>query len=301
MRNLSTFLLLIVCFYGCSEDSFSKIVEFDIEDEDQKLVVISELITEVGDNHIVISKTTGVTSSSNRRFPYVVDADLQIVTPDVGNLQAEFVEVIDNTDPDNDVAGLYIIQDYTFLPSETYTLQVKHPDFEDLSSTITTTSRPDVEVIEFRNNRLSEYQTEEFYTIRINDNPDEENHYRFDLFQTTFENGKDTIRNRESIWFDSNELVEGDINLLSDVSFQNKSKTITLQAFDFITENTQIIKREVVVTSFNKELADYLQSVELLQQNENNPFVEPSILYTNIENGLGVFAIGISTVLEFEE
>ncbi len=300
MRNLGILILLIVCCLSCNEDSFSKIVEFEIEEEDQKLVVLSQLVPEVGENHIALSKTTSVVSSDDR-FPYVVDADIKIVTPDQSDLQLDFTETIDGNNVANEEAGIYIIPEYDFLPGTTYSLQVQHPDFDDITSTITTSSKPDVEAVEFRNNRLSEFQTEEFYTIKINDNPDEVNYYRFNLFQTTFENGKDTIRYLQSIWFEENELLDGDINLLSDVAFQNNAKTITLEAYDFFTENTQIIKREVVVTSFGQELADYLQSVDLAFENEDNPFVEPSILYTNIENGLGIFTIGISTILEFEE
>ncbi len=298
MRYISIFILLSFLSAGCNEDSFSKVVEFDIDEEDQELVVLAFIKSDSPEPVVVVSRTTSVTAPD--RFPYISDAMVQLETPDLGILVGQFKESEDAVEPDIQGTGFYVFPAYEFLPNEEYVLTVSHPEFDDVSASVTTQSIPKMQGNSIRIDDTFEFHFMEFYDVVIEDNPDEENYYKFDLFLTTFENGQDTFTYNSSIWFDENELIDGDINLLSDVNFINNRKEIVLIGDNFFGENTEVIKREIKITSYGSELASYLQSLNLAYTAEENPFVEPAILYTNIENGLGIFSVGVSSSIVFE-
>ena len=83
----------------------------------------------------------------------------------------------------------------------------------------------------------------------------------------------------------------GDDALFSDILFNGETKQIEFTIF-----LGKIDEGEDVLSSLKVELRNvsesyyyYYRSVDLHQMNEGNPFAEPVQVYSNVENGLGIF------------
>ncbi|KAA3640405.1 MAG: DUF4249 family protein, partial [Bacteroidetes bacterium] len=61
-------------------------------------------------------------------------------------------------------------------------------------------------------------------------------------------------------------------------------------------ETVESFKLELV--NLSKDGYLYLRSLEDYYNSEGNPFAQPATVYSNIENGYGIFALGAAEVIE---
>ena len=161
--------------------------------------------------------------------------------------------------------------------------------------------------------------------LNFNDNPDEENYY-FIYTTTEFPPEMEEYNSDYKLDLECNDLsvnrsYDRELLYLADEIISNGNYTLKFQANDYytdvygsyyeieyynyngnegenITENPEIedlpFYREfeyrliVHVASINKDYYQYLKSFDLYNENEGNPFAEPTLVKTNVKNGLGI-------------
>jgi hypothetical protein len=85
----------------------------------------------------------------------------------------------------------------------------------------------------------------------------------------------------------------GDHIIFDDQTFEGQNFELRLEVGDFYGErdsNTPKTVYYVVLLNLSKEYFQFLKSLYIQQYNSGDPFSEPSPIYSNIENGYGVFA-----------
>lgn len=206
-------------------------------------------------------------------------------------------------------------------------LVVKVPGFEDVIAetkvqpSVTITNSDYLEKIDTLQNRQDYYlsgmngQTDTIWTgqyyqeikysfkIEFDDPANEANYYRIIAFDS----------NQYSNYINSDDPVFGNTSEqgLFDMVNQNYKSTFTDELFNgqkkalrfYIITNRyyssepnpdkSVIKRDLSFTvdlqQISKETGLYIASRQILTNNTGNPFSEPTQLYTNIQNGLGIF------------
>lgn len=159
------------------------------------------------------------------------------------------------------------------------------------------------------------------YSIMLQDNPDEENFYSFDLFaflreivynhrdNTSFEDYEVSVSElyygRTYSYIDRNQGIDygpyikhyGRYNgfgafhfdALNDKLFNGSSHTIKFKT-GYYTTSVEPVKIKIV--SYPTDLIRYYESLDNYQNTYDNPYVEPSNIFCNIENGIG-FVCGV--------
>ena len=76
--------------------------------------------------------------------------------------------------------------------------------------------------------------------------------------------------------------------LISDAVFDGTTKTISveLDQIYFDTGKTMI----VILSTLSEDFYRYKKTFRAQQVNGDNPFAQPAQIYTNVQNGLGIFA-----------
>ncbi|MEX2427035.1 MAG: DUF4249 family protein [Bacteroidales bacterium] len=136
------------------------------------------------------------------------------------------------------------------------------------------------------------------FNITFSDPVAIENYYMLSLFTYdkyyNFEDSTIAFRERRNISFTTNDPVAGDDDsyrsslLFSDDFFngQNYQLKITIMDWDATLDK----EYEIELLSMNKAGYLYRRSVEDYQNSKHDPFSEPVRIYSNIENGFGIFA-----------
>ena len=146
------------------------------------------------------------------------------------------------------------------------------------------------------------------------DDPDGEDYYRLVVLQdvlTRYDWGNDSItyyRQYYSSGVDSNDPVfktlyndfgdnqldsgpDNHYNLFSDVNFNGQKYSIQFKVNSFQEGNPDIIyyKYEIHLLKMSKEFFNYLKYLNLYNYYHDDPFSEPVPVYSNVNNGTGIF------------
>lgn len=78
--------------------------------------------------------------------------------------------------------------------------------------------------------------------------------------------------------------------MFTDVTFNGTTKTVELNIYAINTLGIADPRFEFSLKHVSKEYFQYYTTTEKQLENEGNPFGEPVIIYSNIENGFGIFA-----------
>ena len=212
--------------------------------------------------------------------------EIRLTTPDRGDIIPDFID------------GLYIILDYEFIPGEEYSIYVKHADFPALSATTIVPAEIDVENLEVETDD-SEREKRDIFNLTFKDPEEVKNYYEFN---GSYFSRIDGFLCAGTYYFDfvEDELVS-DNDWISDLSFNGRSKTIKLSDNQYCSGSD--FERESYVLrilSIPSEFVEYQRSLDLAYEAEDNPFVEPTTLYSNVEGGLGIFSVSSTTIIEGE-
>ncbi len=194
----------------------------------------------------------------------------------------------------------------------TYSIEVNHPNFESVSAETTVPEEIELTQLEILDNS----DLSEVYTSTLNlsffDDPNVNNYYRIRLFVHTSgshfnEDGEEeNIRKEYPLVLYSNDpsfsqgipwdgySFSGRRVFFSDDLFDGAQKEISFD-FEYKIDSEMTDSIFLQLTSFSEEAFNYYNSMEA---NDNRFFsdiaTEPVPIFTNIENGAGVFASGKS-------
>ena len=182
-----------------------------------------------------------------------------------------------------------------------YTLRVSTDKYGKVTSNCLIPEPVKIESVEV-DTIVNEYQRKELQlTISFTDPPNKKNFYSLEILRVGTYNGK---KNYYPEYFTSNDLIfDNNDNILfegpdkrfrgneaffnDDIVDGKKYKMIvSVELFGII--DKQIF--EVVLNSLTSSYYKYIKSQKLQRETRDNPFAEPVIVYSNIKNGLGIFA-----------
>lgn len=276
---------LLLTTVSCNEDAFTKYVEVDIPDDEQRLVLLASLNAENDVHRFVISNTLNI--NDEPEFENLEVDEIKFITPDQGIINPE---IDGNT---------YVIENYKFLSGADYSIEISDSDWPAATSTIRTPK--EVDVIEVKADTLDDFgRISHLFEITINDPEDEKNYY---LFSGTSE--VELADNEICIsdyYFDYlEEDIISEYDWISDFSFNGQSKTIKLKSRVRCSgDASKSVAYRLNIISVPAEFVEYDKSIDLAYEAQDNPFVEPTTLFTNVEGGLGIFSIATSTVFTGE-
>lgn len=296
--------LIVVLFTGCEYP-----IDLELEEAEPQIVV---LCTITPDEHIKagISLTRSVVSNSP--FVYPEDAIVEIFSSNT------LLKTLERVAPGMPNARPYY-ESLTFFPSigNEYKLKVDVPGVGIVEATDVIPPPIDFEIImtDLKSKKEGKELVQHTFTLDImfNDQVEEENYYQIlpywseTIYSISINTGDTSrfasgariplqlltplteLRPTASPHMDSSSV------LLNDELINGSEHKISLQYSLNINASSQLFDNIVIdMRSISKKYYQFYEALNFQILNGNDPLAEPSILYTNFENGQGVFA-GYST------
>lgn len=272
MRKLVVFISIFLLLNSCE-----KYIEFDEEISTPKLVV-NGIINPDSTFDIHISRSLSVLDQAELNG--IENASVTIYD-DLGNVY----EVL------SDIGNGFYTGNLKPLNEEGYGIIVSANDYETVSSI---TRIPRLVVL----NSLDTLGVEDVdgfkeleITVEFDDTPGESNYYLLEVWAADIVNGQ-IYENPMSIRSDDITLglsQDGYATQVyfSDELFDGEKKTLVFYVEDTRDYDDYI---EVRFTSITEELEKYGRTLQAYRDAVGNPFSQPVQVYTNVENGFGIFA-----------
>ncbi|PID89485.1 MAG: hypothetical protein CSB01_01505 [Bacteroidia bacterium] len=262
LKNIIYTLLIAISLLSCED----KIVEFDMPDDSTKLAVFGFLSP--GDT--ITSIYVGTLSPIVGKYlpQKIIDKALVKIT----HKQKEYVLNFDESCKAYNIKSNQL----EIKAGETYSLQVSLDGYQTVNSTITVIEGEN-KSLEFDKfiKRTRNYEEQLVLAVKWKDNPDRKNYYALamDVSSANIYDSDAFEQNPKMIMYD-------------DENWNGKekySKDLYLQGYRD--------EAEIQIALINADEHYYMYHKKALEQDKyaENPFAEPIINYSNIENGVGVF------------
>lgn len=314
-------------FSSCTADYFTPIVDVVVPKRDPKLVVIADLWS--GQTDLTIFVTRSRASLDNTPYDYTgVDTILRGPGgggPGGGGNRTEIVPILIDT-----VAGAVVklskngqllaqlnsvglgrfrtkLAQPLAEDGATYTLTISAPGYTTVESVQKMPSGAVLDSVSYTsdvsvtdpNNPFSRNIRDE-YLLDFKDIINQENYYTAVALATTKDaSGTETIREVPFASLDpiseNNVVSDKDLNGKRIVWREHSNRR--LKSGGRGGNNPAVSGSiQVALLSITKERYNYIKSYALYQSTLNNPLAEPVILYSNINNGYGLFSLGANRV-----
>ncbi len=285
LRNIIIAFSILFVFTSC-EDYLTETIEFEELGFEPQIVINAKVRDTLDFLQISVSPNINLADGASSDFTFINGATVKVF------IDGEEFEAIEDIDADPNVESynyrLELGENFD-LSDKVYELEVSHPDYTTVRSNTFVGQFPMINDISFE----EEARTTTFFgyplvqdatTFTIVDEDEGPNFYKIDMNTDGFFSFVETD-DADAINLGG---FEGTV-LLSDENFVNGVKQITV-----FSENNpwqEAIDRSLIVSNISESEYLFLQSFELYQQSTDFGFFsEPVTLYTNIENGLGVFS-----------
>ncbi len=306
MKKILLLIAIVIAFISCE-----KTVTVNIPVQAPKLVVNG--IIQANNPFIVsVTKSEAVLSSNTANSFKVNNAFVQLY--ENGILRDTLIY---NSTNDN-----YKVKNGTVaIVGKTYKLTAAANNFVTVDAENTTPSNIAIQSITRIVNARTDANgnTQDEVKIKFIDNGAEANYYLFKIKRPIYNNGAviqydgvycvksndvDIERPANNDPSDVNSCLDREF-LMLDNNFNGSTKTITL----FINSNELAVytnpfnnkkyKSIVEINNISKNYYNYRKSKQTYRDNEDNPFSEPVLVYSNVNNGYGIFSsftIAIDTI-----
>ena len=304
MKKFLHTIILFSLFLLCS--TCEKEVELNIKEVDSKLAILCDFSP---DEPFILELSKSKSINSTQLFSNIINnADVQIC---VNN---ELIETIPPINSSSDANTKY--QSSVALPKikQVYTLKVEVDGLEPITAT---SSIP--EVVEISHSSIGEinsYLMDDGETVsyevrlgvQIEDPANVTNYYQISFYQEVLtsepavqENNIETSSNNGYSLIDEDitsnfNLINGGV-LFKDLTFNGTTKELVFQPlFYYKPENLSTnatstpINIIIELRSVSEEYYKYYTSIYRQSSQESTPFSNPTVIYSNIKNGYGVFA-----------
>ncbi len=296
-------LLLAVLTTGCET-----IIDVELPEHEPRLVVNS-LFEADSLWHVEVGRSQGI-RETDLLLECVTDATVELLR------EGRVLGTLSYADEAPCLSAAYRNPDLRVEPGAQYTVRVTAPGFEPAEATGRTPEAVPFTLGE-RLIRDENYRPLEA-TISLEDDGAAANYYALSVFvrslqirynPRTEERDTSYVRRRASFFSsdpvlreneDFAEAVEGDETryrraLFSDATFNGKTERLTIRApanysVPLSDEDSFEVRHFVVLTALTREAYEYLRTEAVAERAGDNPFAEPVQVFSNVENGLGIFA-----------
>jgi hypothetical protein len=278
MKKLIYILLTIVLFGSCE-----KYIDIEIPDEGRK-VTVNCFINDSDKPILMLTRSKFILDNS---YDFTMIDSAKAYLYQNGVQVAEFFQQDTSNIPEPWDIGAYVA-DYTCQPGKQYTIKVIK-DGETLTSNTQIPNKVSVQSIDTLSVQDQSGNRYLRVKITINDPSTQENFYQF-AFRTI------SLGYENIIYF---AVDQSDLGLTgpsyqsymitNDKLFNGQTKTFIfdLDAGNFYDIVTPL---SVVVNGVSKDMFLYYQQLQKYQNAQNSFLAEPVMMFTNIDNGLGIFA-----------
>ncbi|MDG1734500.1 MAG: DUF4249 domain-containing protein [Crocinitomicaceae bacterium] len=297
MKKLILFLSVtsFLLFTNCTKE-----IEFDAQDIAPRIVVNS-LFTNDSLWTANISRSVGVLETTS--YTSIEDADVSI-------FDGNGVQVTTLT---NQGDGLYTSPTgATPQADELYTIEVNAPGYTSVSATNRIPTAVQINSIDTVSSTNSDGENILETTINFQDPSANENYYMVEvLVKGTWidEFEGDTIEFREPLQISCNDINVETINrfnsggfentylylMLKDENFDGEDYALTFSVINYAELKDLELFGEIRLVNTSAAYFNYLKSFNMYQSASGNPFATPVQVYSNVENGMGIFAGGTLT------
>jgi hypothetical protein len=283
IKYISLFILLVFVGSSC-EDYLTKTIEFEELGFEPLIVVNAKITDSVEFLNVSISKNVNYANNSNSEYEFIDGATVTIDIDGQEFQTTELTEAEEFTDIYNHI--LNFPPDFIVSGKE-YKIEVSHPDYKTVTSTTQIAQESEIADIDFEEEARTTFMfgyefTEDRTSFVINDQSSETNYYRIQINIDDF--GVFTNSDDPTI-----EPSNSGYILLSDEDFIDGSKELELYSENATWYGEEVKSLEVRNISRSEYL--FLESYANYQNSQDfGFFAEPVTLYSNIENGLGIFS-----------
>ena len=294
MKKLLVILLIMIAVSACE-----KIIDIDLPERELH-IVINGMINRDSLISVQVSKSKGILDNS--AISYLPGAVVKLYGND------EFIENLKYTEN-----GIFIskIQPYDEIR---YTIDAEYPDLVSVAASTQIPAHPFIVSIDtfteisIPDNDYGMGEIDTHYKIKIRDDDNSKNFYFLALSHVIADEGfdDDPYVGEEYEFFtdyDSDDIIfqsgnEGfsfyniDGRVFSDEYFNGTEYTIDISVEDYYDEYTGMniySKDYIYLFSISKEFYLYVISYNMNNMSIDNPFAQPVQVYSNVENGLGIF------------
>ncbi|MEQ9403120.1 MAG: DUF4249 domain-containing protein [Cyclobacteriaceae bacterium] len=305
MRN-STLTIIAVAFFsltGC-EDFFERDVEVDIPEHEPKLVMYSYIYP--GDSiQIILSNSVGIEKSHDIWNSWISDAQVTVQKGDETSVLAS-LNVKDEYQP-------YFVAYPEINSGDRFRISASVNGYESVVAEVMVPMEPVIENAKFTGVRLDEEGEEQAgFNFKITDEKDADNFYEIIILNRYSPEG-------ETPWFDLGAwnyssflpwMNESNPNFsdrlfFTDNAFKDGEITIDFLAgvWDLIYGYDQPdVELFLAIRSVSESYYEYVTTYSLHQGNQFPDLFtgEPVPMYTNVENGFGVFGAFSETRIKID-
>ncbi|MEL6864051.1 MAG: DUF4249 domain-containing protein [Bacteroidota bacterium] len=294
--------LLLLLFISACSDFFSTTLEIDPPEHETALVVHAYFSDTDTTLAVALTKSFGLLETqSDDQFIRNAQIEFQLE-----NESPISFDTIPQQPVGNFARFNYMAQTADSIGgnNQTFTLKAAHPDFPSVTATQVMPKAVPIRSIELKENAGIDDFGERVDGVEITfDDPEgEDNYYEFALYALEEFNGDFYINSffTYSNDFNVEESLDFDFHLLNDGTFNGKEYKFTL-LFENYREPSDELTLFVVWRCLTKELYQYSKSVRDFRSSADlGLFTEPVTIFSNIENGLGIFGLRTERYIEVE-
>lgn len=301
---ISLFALIIIGT-SCDEDFFNATKEIDLGEIADDVAVVARLSNEAADKFevssfknfgIIVSRTKSVLDTEG--FNLIENAEVKLTDDDGTDIEYFFHE-----------SGYYLpegsgtpnVELLDILPNTAYTLTVDVPGEERVEAICETKSFGIIKDVNIIKEDIKGEGESVLDRIQIElEDPEGRNYYDISvayLIKETYEG--DVYRYQDNAYlFNYNSVTGGNVSRFTDELFDGTSSVQEFWAERYPINNPQIsreVEQMVIqIKSLSKEEYEFARSIDANRDAEENPFAEPTVVFSNIQNGRGIFSISKS-------
>ncbi|MCF6242218.1 MAG: DUF4249 domain-containing protein [Bacteroidales bacterium] len=302
-KNIIIAFIIVAIFSSCE-----KTITIEIPDNGRKLVVNS-LFT--GDSVLSLSLLESkyiLDESFSDYYRYEYDS--------VSGAKIDLYENEQFIEQLNEISKGKYQSNYIIKTDKDYQIKVLAENFPDLSAESYVPEKPEILGLEVYDTRDEEGYEVTGFTLRFKDNPEQSNYYFIEAFEKvvmkdqSWETGNDTIisyTNSLNVYSSdpnaysddwglgegillNDELLNGEDYLFKFFAYSSSYYYYDEYGNSYPDENIISVTYVVYLNSISKDYYQYYKSLSKHLEAQYEFFMEPVQVYTNVENGFGIFA-----------
>lgn len=273
MKYLPNYLLILVMMTSCEQ-----VVEIDIPEHESQLVLSS--FYKAGDTKITAHLTKSLAINSNEDTEDISGATIKLYENDV--LLGQLEETTNSS-------STYLLELSAPLYQEkTYKITAEASGYEAILATQNTPVKPQIISVRYfpRSRPGIDGSFKDGLRVKFQDTPMNDDYYEFRAYRGSVDNGW-SLNWAESYTPGMEQKREG-ISLLNDNLFAGNTYEIELLVW---AEDTTYIDHRIEVISISRDKYLFSKLLEAYYNVNTNPFAQPIIMHTNVENGQGIFSM----------
>ncbi len=284
---MKKYIIISICFLSlfssCDEDFFDQVVEVDVPEHTPALAVTANMNNSDTIIWVYVSNSVGILEKEDPED--IIDATVELYKE--GSLF--------QTIPHNE-RGFYTWDLENPLGDEEieYELKVSKTGFESVSSTQTMPSQINIVNATYEEegaispdgDRVDEF------IIEFNDEDGVDNYYRVEAkLIYTDQIGFEYSNSIYLESFDPNFINTGEGIFFTDALFQGDLTELRLTSYELYYDPSFMMDGKIAINLINITKERYFREVSIYNYEPDNPFAEPTVVFSNFENGYGIFSL----------